>query len=251
MLKSSTFLPVGEVKEKYEEIMKEYFKNRDKAVNSFLAYFEDTWVGVGNRKPIFPIELWNCHDAIFSDLPKTRTRQSTVSWLISSTRGLAWATGNLFSPLNCGIATIPSSAIYPTRVRKAQPDTLLFLEMLKKTCWQDIKITVKRRSISCEMPKTKPGGQIDAMRLPELDEAVIRICGPSLRICGFNVLSARRRVKNVTELQRSDPQRRNENQQLDRRFSQWICWFDKSEANHLELHSPVEKKQGEAEYNIV
>ncbi|GAB0093235.1 hypothetical protein DMENIID0001_083140 [Sergentomyia squamirostris] len=74
ILKSLAFLPVDDVFAAYEDILNRHFQCRgeNKAVQDFLDYFEYTWVGNRRRgKPLYPIGLWNCHNAILDDLPKT------------------------------------------------------------------------------------------------------------------------------------------------------------------------------------
>lgn len=43
--------------------------------NDVVDYFEETWIGPvrRNRKraPVFPIEMWNCHNSINEGIPKT------------------------------------------------------------------------------------------------------------------------------------------------------------------------------------
>ncbi|KII60701.1 hypothetical protein RF11_14879 [Thelohanellus kitauei] len=54
----------------------EFFVSHGNILQPLIEYFEDTYIGrviVGNRRrtPIFPISLWNVHDATFSGCDRT------------------------------------------------------------------------------------------------------------------------------------------------------------------------------------
>ncbi|GAB0100308.1 forkhead box protein P1 [Sergentomyia squamirostris] len=70
------YIPVHDVQAAFDELIasSEIFEDED--VSTFVEYFGKTWVSsfnvLGQRTaPRFNIELWNCHDAILNDLPKT------------------------------------------------------------------------------------------------------------------------------------------------------------------------------------
>ncbi|KII73004.1 hypothetical protein RF11_00672 [Thelohanellus kitauei] len=77
MLLSLAFLPISDVIRGFELMLEhEFFVSNENILQPLIEYFEDTYIGrviVGNRRrtPIFPISLWNVHDATFSGCDRT------------------------------------------------------------------------------------------------------------------------------------------------------------------------------------
>lgn len=77
------FVPVLDVVESFNTILEsQYFIDNEQLFESLVDYFEETWIGrtVRNRrkKPLFPIEMWNCYDNVINDQP--RTNNAVEGW---------------------------------------------------------------------------------------------------------------------------------------------------------------------------
>ncbi|CAF1192190.1 unnamed protein product [Adineta ricciae] len=74
------FVPILDVVKAFKLIVDDF----DDDADQFLNYFEKTWIGerkrrgAGRKNPQFPIELWNIHDRITSNLP--RSNNSIEGW---------------------------------------------------------------------------------------------------------------------------------------------------------------------------
>ncbi|RNA28189.1 MULE transposase domain [Brachionus plicatilis] len=51
---------------------------REKSASSFLQYVENNYVGTNSKKPRFSLDLWNLHERVKRDLP--RTNNNVESW---------------------------------------------------------------------------------------------------------------------------------------------------------------------------
>ena len=78
MIPALAFLPINDVVEAFEtleEVMPE-------KAQPIMDYFEDTYIGRlrrrNRRAPCFPISMWNMHERIILDLP--RTNNSLEGW---------------------------------------------------------------------------------------------------------------------------------------------------------------------------
>jgi len=77
MLSAIAFVPMPNVEEAYETLtLSAFFQEHESLFVGLLDYFEDNYIGrliprSGRRKPLFPKILWNMHDMIINDLPKT------------------------------------------------------------------------------------------------------------------------------------------------------------------------------------
>jgi len=77
------FVPVLGVVESFNTILEsQYFIDNEQLFEPIVDYFEETWIGrtVRNRrkKPLFPIEMWNCYDNVINDQP--RTNNAVEGW---------------------------------------------------------------------------------------------------------------------------------------------------------------------------
>ncbi|XP_025192763.1 uncharacterized protein LOC112592834 [Melanaphis sacchari] len=81
LLPALAYVPVSDVIASFEHLCEsDYYIEHEELFRPLLDYFEDTWLGKTVRKrrrgPTFPLEMWNCYDAI--DLPKTNN--SVEGW---------------------------------------------------------------------------------------------------------------------------------------------------------------------------
>ncbi len=108
------FVPPNRVREAFQESMGCLDDETDELVSDFLSYFEATWIGVVHRRPVFSVSLWNAHDRVEQDLPRTN----------NSIKGL-----HHWSDLRVAI-THPTIRRLSTKLVKEQASNELFLECL-------------------------------------------------------------------------------------------------------------------------
>ena len=83
-LAALAFVPTVDVIKVFEEILEsQFYIDNAEEVRDLINYFEDTWIGRparrgGRSAPIFPVALWNVHDQVVEDLP--RTNNSVEGW---------------------------------------------------------------------------------------------------------------------------------------------------------------------------
>ena len=71
------FVPVADVVNAFEILMEStFYIENEEEIKELTNYFEDTWIGRparrgGRSDPIFQIALWNVHNSVLEDLPKT------------------------------------------------------------------------------------------------------------------------------------------------------------------------------------
>ena len=79
---SLAFVPSNKVIETFEELVASLDPETDELLGDFLVYFETTWIGINQRgrrrRPLYDIDLWNVHDRVQDDLP--RTNNSIEGW---------------------------------------------------------------------------------------------------------------------------------------------------------------------------
>ena len=77
-----SFVPLARVVDVFEELVVSLDPHVDDLLTDFLAYFETTWIGIveggHRRRPRYAIVLWNVHDRVVDDLP--RTNNSLEGW---------------------------------------------------------------------------------------------------------------------------------------------------------------------------
>lgn len=82
MLSALAFVPVEDVISVFDQLMDEQFSSDDAAVDNYLIYFQNTYIGktIGRRfvRPLFNIERWSQYDAVKNNLP--RTNNSVEGW---------------------------------------------------------------------------------------------------------------------------------------------------------------------------
>ncbi|CAF1689814.1 unnamed protein product, partial [Adineta ricciae] len=75
------FVPIVDVVKAFELVSDDF---TDDDSDEFIQYFEKTWIGerkrrgTGRTKPQFSIQLWNVHDRVISNLP--RSNNSIEGW---------------------------------------------------------------------------------------------------------------------------------------------------------------------------
>ena len=80
-LRALAFVPVSDVIKAFDLIADDFNDDYDEKL---LDYFESTWTGepkrrgTGQKKPDFPIELWNVYDRVSANLP--RSNNSIEGW---------------------------------------------------------------------------------------------------------------------------------------------------------------------------
>ena len=76
------FVPSNKVIEASKELVASLDPETDELLGDFLVYFEMTWIGINQRGhqhwPLYDIDLWNIHDNVQDDLP--RTNNSIEGW---------------------------------------------------------------------------------------------------------------------------------------------------------------------------
>jgi hypothetical protein len=83
-LAALAYVPEAEVMTSFENLLdSQYYTENERFLQPLIDYFEDTWIGRMDRRnkrrqPLFPISLWNCHEAAKSGLP--RTNNSVEGW---------------------------------------------------------------------------------------------------------------------------------------------------------------------------
>ena len=83
-LAALAYVPEAEVIKSFESLLdSQYYTENERYLQPIIDYFEDTWIGRIDRRnrrrqPLFPISLWNCHEAAKSGLP--RTNNSVEGW---------------------------------------------------------------------------------------------------------------------------------------------------------------------------
>ncbi|CAF0971024.1 unnamed protein product [Rotaria magnacalcarata] len=83
------FVPVLDVIKAFDLIADDF----DDDADDFLGYFEKTWIGeskkrgIGRKKPLFTIELWNVYDRTVANLP--RSNNSIEGWHNAFTKCVA------------------------------------------------------------------------------------------------------------------------------------------------------------------
>ncbi|CAF2118495.1 unnamed protein product, partial [Rotaria magnacalcarata] len=83
------FVPVLDVIKAFDLIADDF----DDDADDFLGYFEKTWIGeskkrgIGRKKPLFTIELWNVYDRTVANLP--RSNNSIEGWHNAFTKRVA------------------------------------------------------------------------------------------------------------------------------------------------------------------
>ncbi|XP_068227979.1 uncharacterized protein [Palaemon carinicauda] len=69
------FVPLQDVSDTFEQFVSSLEKETDNIMGDFLTYFEATWIGNARRGrrrlPVFPQELWNVHERVLQNLPRT------------------------------------------------------------------------------------------------------------------------------------------------------------------------------------
>ena len=83
-LAALAFIPAADVIEVFEQLIDSpFFKDHEEEIRELVNYFEDNWIGRparrgGRSASIFPVTLWNVHDQVVHDLP--RTNNSVEGW---------------------------------------------------------------------------------------------------------------------------------------------------------------------------
>lgn len=82
-LPSLAFVPVEEAVQNFQRVVEEKFRDEeDAAINQLLLYFQKNYIGTQvlniYEPPRFPIETWNQHEAVTSELP--RTNNAVEAW---------------------------------------------------------------------------------------------------------------------------------------------------------------------------
>ena len=81
-LQALAFVPVPDVSDAFHRFVCSIDEETDEMISSILTYFEATWIGIvqrgRRRRPAFPQELWNVHDRVLDNLP--RTNNSVEGW---------------------------------------------------------------------------------------------------------------------------------------------------------------------------
>ena len=83
-LAALAYVPEADVMTSFENLLdSQYYTENEGFLQPLIDYFEDTWIGRMDRRnrrrqPLFPISLWNCHEAAKSGLP--RTNNSVEGW---------------------------------------------------------------------------------------------------------------------------------------------------------------------------
>ena len=74
-LQALAFVPLQDVSDTFEQLVSSLDEETDIILGDFLTYFEATWIGNvqrGRRRlPVFHQELWNVHERVLQDLPRT------------------------------------------------------------------------------------------------------------------------------------------------------------------------------------
>jgi len=73
-----TLVPELDVVKSFNTILEsQYFIDNEQLFEPLVDHFEETWIDrtVRNRrrKPLFPIEMWNCYDNVINDQPRTNS----------------------------------------------------------------------------------------------------------------------------------------------------------------------------------
>ena len=82
-LAALAYVPEAEVIPSFENLDSQYYTENEGFLQPLINYFEDIWIGRMDRRnrrcqPLFPISLWNCHEAAKSGL--LRTNNSIEGW---------------------------------------------------------------------------------------------------------------------------------------------------------------------------
>jgi hypothetical protein len=83
-LAALAYVPEIDVVAAFEDLLdSHYYTQNEHLLQPLVYYLEDTWIGRIDRRnrrrhPLFPISLWNCHEAAESGLP--RTNNSVEGW---------------------------------------------------------------------------------------------------------------------------------------------------------------------------
>ena len=91
LLPALAFAPPEGVVDVFTELVEcEYYVN-EAALREIIDYFEDVWIGRlgirARRPPMFPLELWNCFDAVEEDLPRTNNAiEDSMKLLVATIR---------------------------------------------------------------------------------------------------------------------------------------------------------------------
>jgi hypothetical protein len=70
-------VPAPDVISAYDQILDlPFFINNEDVLSTYINYFQSTWMFSLDRRgarkpPLYSIGLWNCHDSVLQDLPKT------------------------------------------------------------------------------------------------------------------------------------------------------------------------------------
>ena len=84
LIAALAFIPAADVIEVFEQFIDSpFFKDHEEEIRELVNYFEDNWIGRparrgGRSASIFPVTLWNVHDQVVHDLP--RTNNSVEGW---------------------------------------------------------------------------------------------------------------------------------------------------------------------------
>jgi len=83
-LSALAYVPECDVIISFETLLdSQFYTENERFLQPMIDYFEDTWIGRIDRRnrrrqPLFPISLWNCHEAAKTGLP--RTNNSVEGW---------------------------------------------------------------------------------------------------------------------------------------------------------------------------
>jgi hypothetical protein len=99
-LTALAYVPEIDVVNAFEDLLdSQYYTENERLLQPLIDYFEDIWVGRIDRRnrcrqPLFPISLWNCHEAAKSGLPRTNNsvegRHRGFNELVGSSHPSIW-----------------------------------------------------------------------------------------------------------------------------------------------------------------
>ncbi|KAG0435037.1 hypothetical protein DMUE_4917 [Dictyocoela muelleri] len=65
------FVPKHRVEEVFYNLQNKIEGKMPENLNSFIKYFQKTYVGENNKKPLFVLFFWNCNFRVLSNIPMT------------------------------------------------------------------------------------------------------------------------------------------------------------------------------------
>ena len=130
---SLAFVPTDRVIDAFEGLVTSLDPETDELLGDFLVYFETTWIGIvqrgRRRRPLFDIDLWNVHDRVENNLPRTNNyiegwddacdqrvgvTHRTIRRLVTKNRKDQANNELLLEQISAGISVGPSKKIYQT-----------------------------------------------------------------------------------------------------------------------------------------